>query len=344
MRDNSHITPGPAQSADASSEDRSATLAVAAFPLIILVGAVVAFFFPAPFVPMAQYITYMLMVIMFTMGLTLTVPDFQEILRRPIPIVIGVLAQFIVMPLGAVAVAKAFNFNPQLAVGLLMLGSVPGGTASNVIAYLAKGDVALSVAMTSVSTMLAPFVTPLLMLGLAGAETDVNASAMAISLMKSVLIPVTAGLVINFFAERWVAKILPILPWLSIFAILMVVLPNVAKNSAKLATVGLLVVLAVILHNMLGYLLGYVAARVTRQPVEACRTTAIEVGTQNSGLATGMAAQFFSAEAALPSAVASVLHNVNGAIYAALVRWRAKSVEQQAKVSRQETERVAVDV
>ncbi|MEJ5928964.1 bile acid:sodium symporter family protein [Corynebacterium sp. H128] len=313
-------------------EDRSAAIAVAAFPAVILLAAVAAFFFPSPFLPLAKYVTTMLMIIMFTMGLTLTIPDFKEVAKRPVPIFIGVVAQFVVMPLGAVFVAKIFGFSPQLAVGLLLLGAVPGGTASNVIAYLAKGDVALSVAMTSVSTLLSPIMTPALMLLLAGAETNVDAAGLAMGLVKTVLVPVIGGLVIHIVAPKLVNSIIPILPWLSILAIAAVVCPSVAKSSAKLATVGIAVFLAVIVHNLLGYALGYLSAKAAKEPVAACRTTAIEVGTQNSGLATGMAGQFFSAEAALPGAVATVIHNVNGAIIAHFMRRHDKTVATREKV------------
>lgn len=301
-------------------EDKSAALAVAAFPAVILIAAAAAFFFPSAFTPLAPHVTTMLMIIMFSMDLTLTIPDFQEVARRPIPILIGVVAQFVVMPLGAVGVAKLLGLGPELAIGLLLLGSVPGGTASNVIAYLAKGDVALSVAMTSISTLLSPIMTPLLMLLLAGADTDVNAGGLAMGLVKTVLVPVIGGLVIHIIAPKLVEKVMPVLPWLSIVAIGAVVCPSVAKSSEKLASAGLVLFIAVMVHNLLGYTLGYLAAKMFKENVAACRTMAIEVGTQNSGLATGMAGQFFSPEAALPGAVATVVHNVNGAIIAFFMR------------------------
>ncbi len=188
-------------------EDRSAAIAVTGFPLFILAGAILAFFFPAPFLPLANYITYFLMIIMFAMGLTLTIPDFKEIARRPWPVFVGVVAQFVIMPLLAVAVAKLLGLNEMLTLGLLMLGSVPGGTSSNVIAYLAKGDVALSVAMTSVSTLVSPIMTPLLMLWLAGQTTEVDAAGMAWSLAQTVLLPVIGGLIIRYFFDGFVEKI-----------------------------------------------------------------------------------------------------------------------------------------
>lgn len=300
--------------------DRSAALAVAAFPAFILIGSAIAFFFPAPFLPWTQYITYFLMVIMFGMGLTLTIPDFKEVARRPVPVVIGVVAQFVIMPVGAVVVAKLLGLNPALAVGLLMLGSVPGGTSSNVIAYLAKGDVALSVAMTSVSTLVAPFMTPLLVLLLAGENVDVDAAGMATTLAQTVFLPVIGGIVLRYVLDSWMEKISPVLPWISILGIGGVVFPTVAKNKDALLQVGALVFLAVLLHNALGYVLGYYAAKLTGQPESYRRTVAVEVGTQSAGLSSGMAGKFFAPEAALPGAVAAVLHNVTGATYAWLVR------------------------
>ena len=294
-----------------TQEDRSAAIAVAAFPAFILLGSVLAFVAPGPFLPLTSFITYFLMIIMFGMWLTLTIPDFKEVAKRPVPIAIGVVAQFVIMPLGAVAVAKLLGLSPALAVGLLMLGSVPGGTSSNVIAYLAKGDVALSVAMTSVSTLLA------------GADVAVDGAGMAWSLAQTVLIPVIGGIALRYALDAWMGKIAPVLPWISILGIGGVVFPTVAKNREALIEVGLLVFAAVLLHNALGYLLGYSTAKVTGQPESYRRTVAIEVGTQSAGLASGMAGKFFSPEAALPGAVAAVLHNITGAIFAWAVRRKA---------------------
>lgn len=326
-----------------SKEDRSAAIAVTAFPLFILVGTAVAFFFPAPFEPLSDYITYFLMIIMFGMGLTLTLPDFKEIARRPWPILLGVIAQFVIMPLGAVLVARMLGLNEALAVGLLMLGSVPGGTSSNVITYLAKGDVALSVAMTSMSTLISPIVTPMLMLFLADTRTDVDGLGMAISLVQTVLLPVIGGLAIRYFADKWINLITPILPWISILGIGGVVFPAVATNAERLAAVGLIVFVAVLLHNVFGYVLGYFAGRIFRLPESANRTMAVEIGTQSAGLASGMSAKFFSPEAALPGAVAAVLHNITGAVYASIVRRFPLPEEKATTVSAEsEAEKVAV--
>ncbi|MFH0411249.1 bile acid:sodium symporter family protein [Corynebacterium sp. L4756] len=301
-------------------EDRSATIAVTAFPAFILVGTALAWIFPAPFVPMGQYITQFLMIIMFGMGLTLTIPDFKEIAKRPLPILIGVIAQFVIMPLCAIMVAKVLGLNPMLAVGLLMLGSVPGGTSSNVITYLARGDVALSVAMTSVSTLLSPIATPMLMLVLAGAETEVDGAGMALTLVQTVLVPVVGGLVLRYLLDKWIGYIAPVLPWISILGIGGVVFPTVANNADLLIEMGAIVFVAVLLHNILGYALGYFTGKALKMPESYNRTMAVEIGTQSAGLASGMSAKFFAPEAALPGACAAVLHNITGAIFSAVAR------------------------
>lgn len=303
-----------------TSEDRSAAIAVTAFPAFILVGTIIAYFFPTPFVPLSGAITYFLIVIMFAMGLTLTIPDFQEIARRPWPVFIGVVGQFVIMPLCAIGVAKLLGLHPALAVGLLMLGSVPGGTSSNVIAYLSRGDVALSVAMTSVSTLLSPIVTPLLMLALAGEDIAIDGVGMALTLAQTVLVPVIGGLILRCIFDTMIAKITPILPWVSILGIGGVVFPTVANNGERLAQVGVIVIIAVLLHNVFGYLLGYAAGALLKMPPSYNRTMAVEIGTQSAGLSSGMAAKFFTPEAALPGAVAAVLHNITGALYSAIVR------------------------
>ncbi|AIG64529.1 Na+-dependent transporter [Corynebacterium atypicum] len=315
--------------------DGSARLVVLGFPLFILAGTIIAFLFPAPFVPLTNYITIFLMVIMFSMGLTITIPDFKVIARKPAPVFIGVVAQFVIMPALAFLVAHVMKLDPAVAVGLYMLGSVPGGTSSNVIAYLAKGDVAVSIAMTSVSTLVSPIMTPILMLLLAGTRTDVNASAMALSLVQTVLVPVIAGLLLRTYANAFVDKILPVLPVVSIVGIGGVVFGTVAKSADLLASVGVALFVAVFAHNVLGYLLGYLTGKVFRLPEPINRTLATEIGTQSAGLASGMSAKFFAPEAALPGAVAAVLHNITGAIYAALMRRRplpAAAAKQPVRV------------
>lgn len=312
----------PAPQRVQSSEERSARVAVTVFPLLILAGGALALLFPEPFTGLSPLINPGLMLIMFGMGLTLTLPDFALVIRQPLPVLLGVVAQFVIMPLLGLGIAWALQLPPELAAGVILVGCAPGGTASNVVTYLARGNVALSVAMTSVSTLLAPIFTPLLALWLAGRYMAVDAGAMALSIVQIVLIPVLLGLVIRYLAPRLVDRVLPVLPWVSVIAITFVVVAVVSGSAAAILTAGWLILLAVILHNGLGLALGYGAAKLFRQPVAARRTMAIEVGMQNSGLAAGLARDYFTPEAALPAAVFSVWHNVSGALMAAF--WRRR--------------------
>jgi BASS family bile acid:Na+ symporter len=303
-----------------AAEERSARIAVTLFPLLILAGGVVAVLSPESFTGLGPLVNPLLGVIMFGMGLTLRPVDFALIGRRPIPVVIGVVAQFVIMPLIGWAVSMALGLPPALAAGVILVGCCPGGTASNVVSYLARGDVALSVAMTSVSTVLAPVLTPLLTLWLAGRYMSVDAVAIGLSILQIVLIPVIVGLAVRSFLPRLVERLLPALPWVSVAAITVVVIAVVSGSASIIFSAGLLVLAAVILHNGLGYALGYGAARLFKLPVSARRTTAIEVGMQNSGLAAGLARTYLTPEAALPAAIFSVWHNVSGAVLAAY--WR----------------------
>ncbi|MHA7279649.1 bile acid:sodium symporter family protein [Arthrobacter sp. MDT2-2] len=305
-----------------AAEERSARIAVTLFPLLILAGGLVAVLTPGTFTGLGPLINPLLGVIMFGMGLTLTPVDFALIGKRPIPVVIGVVAQFVIMPLLGWGVATVLGLPPALAAGVILVGCCPGGTASNVVSYLARGDVALSVAMTSVSTILAPVLTPLLTLWLAGQYMPVDAAAIGLSILQIVLLPVVVGLAVRYFLPRLVERLLPALPWISVAAITVVVIAVVSGSAAIIFSAGLLVFAAVILHNGLGYLLGYGAARLFGLPTSARRTTAIEVGMQNSGLAAGLARTYLTPEAALPGAIFSVWHNVSGAAMAAY--WRRR--------------------
>ncbi|CRH90541.1 bile acid transporter [Chlamydia trachomatis] len=314
--------PAPQAPAPSAREDRSAKVAVTVFPLIILGALVGGLIFPDAAAPLVSGVNYALMVIMFGMGLTLTLPDFAVVARRPWPIILGVLLQFIVMPLSALFVTWAFHLDPALAVGVILVGCAPGGTASNVVAYLAKGDVALSVAMTSVSTLLSPLVTPILTKYLAGQYMPVDAPAMAKAIMMIVFIPVVLGLIVRRLMPRFVATVLPALPWMSVLGISYAVLGLVGASSERILSGGLLVLAVVIVHNALGLGLGYGVARISGVGESAARTTAIEVGMQNSGLAAGLGAQYFTPEAAVPGAIFSVWHNVSGSALAAFFQRR----------------------
>ncbi|MGP9526565.1 bile acid:sodium symporter family protein [Glutamicibacter sp. AOP5-A2-18] len=302
--------------------DKDSRIAVLLFPVLILLGGLCGMLLPQAFVGLAGWINPLLMIIMFCMGLTLTLPDFALVVKNPLPVLGGVVAQFVVMPSAGWLVATVLHLDPALAAGLILVGCAPGGTASNVVSYLARGNVALSVAMTSVSTLIAPALTPLLALWLAGQYMPVDAGSMALSVVQIVLIPVVLGIAIRMVLNRLVTKVTGVLPWISVLAITVVVTIIVAGSSQAIMNAGLLVLVAVILHNGLGLLLGYGAGVLMRVPADARRTMAIEVGMQNSGLAGGLAKQYFTPEAALPAAVFSVWHNLSGAMIAAY--WRRK--------------------
>jgi BASS family bile acid:Na+ symporter len=312
-------TSAPASTARAS-EDRSARIAVTIFPALILLAAAIGFFAPGFGQTLAPFTSIYLGVIMFAMGLTLTLPDFGLVVRRPLPVLIGVVAQYVIMPLLGLGVSVLLQLPPELAVGVILVGCAPGGTSSNVICYLAKADTALSVTMTSISTLLAPLFTPMLTLWLAGSYLPVDAGAMALSIVQMVLIPVVGGLVVRLVAGKLVDRILPALPWVSVAGISLVVIAVVSGSTEAIVSAGAIVLLAVVLHNGLGYLLGYWAARLLRQGERAARTTSVEVGMQNSGLAATLAASAFSPAAALPAAIFSIWHNLSGAILAMYFR------------------------
>ena len=287
--------------------------------LIVIAVAALALFAPQTCLWVkTSWINWLLGIVMFGMGLTLKMDDFKVVFSRPKDIIIGFIAQFTLMPLIAFLLTKAFNLPTEIAVGVILVGTCPGGTSSNVMTYLSKGDVPLSVGMTAVSTLFAPLMTPLLTLLYAGQRVDVNAVAMFLSIVKVVLLPITLGLVCNYFFEKVTREIVRILPLISTIAIIMIIASVVSANSARLKTVGFIVVIVVILHNLLGYATGYGVGKLLRLNTTKCRALSIEVGMQNSGLATSLAATHFAQYplATIPGAVFSVWHNISGAVYA----------------------------
>lgn len=286
------------------------------FALLVLAGAVVGLLTPDHTAPMAAHTALFLAVIMFGMGLTLRPVDFAVVVKNPKAVVLGILAQYTLMPLLGWGIAQAFGLPPLLAAGMVLVGAAPGGTASNVIVYLARGDVALSVAMTSLSTMLAPFVTPLLVLALVGQDLQVSLSEMFLSILQMVLVPVIAGLLLRTFADRWVTPVLPVLPLVSVTGIVLVVTGIVGANADAVLSTGIVVALAVVAHNTLGLVLGYLVGKVGGLPETGRRAVSVEVGMQNSGLAAALATAHFTPLAALPGALFSVWHNLSGAAVA----------------------------
>lgn len=292
-------------------------LATRLFPLWLILFSGVAFWFPRGFLPIAPYISPLLGLIMFGMGITLTREDFARILRDPTAIIVGVLAQYGIMPIAGLLVALALRLPPQQAIGVVLVGSCPGGTASNVITYLAKGDVALSVSVTSVTTLLAPVLTPLFTWLLAGRWVHVPFAEMLLSVAEVILLPVIAGLFVRTIWEKRLHGVVKFAPILSVAGIIAIVSCIVALNTYRITHVGPRVLLTVVLHNGLGLCLGYWVAAIFIREEAKRRAVAVEVGMQNSGLGVALAMRYFSASAALPSAVFSIWHNLSGSVLAA---------------------------
>ena len=288
------------------------------FALWVLLFAVLAFFAPAQFRWIGPFIVPLLGIIMFGMGLTLSRDDFKEVGKRPLDVLIGVLGQFIIMPALAWLLAKGLQLPPEVAVGVILVGCCPGGTASNVMTFLARGDVALSVAITSVTTLLAPIVTPALIYLLASQWLEVSAAAMFWSIVQVVVLPIALGLVAQAVLGTRVRAAVAVLPLVSVVAIVAIVAAVVAGNQARIATSGLMIFAVVVLHNGLGLLLGYWLGKLTGMTVFKRKALAIEVGMQNSGLGVALATAHFSPLAAVPSAIFSVWHNISGPVAATL--------------------------
>jgi BASS family bile acid:Na+ symporter len=287
--------------------------------ILVLAAAVLALIFPSMLQQIRPtVINYLLGVVMFGMGLTLNLQDFKIVFSRPKDVMIGCLAQFTVMPLLAWGLAQAFQLDEALALGVVLVGCCPGGTASNVITYLAKGDLALSVGMTGVSTLLAPFMTPFLTWALAGKSVNVDVVGMLLSILWVVILPIVVGLVVKWIWPKFTEQATDYLPAFSSVAIAFIVSIVIAANANKLMAGGLMIVMVVILHNLCGLSLGYLIGQLLGLSDPKRRAISIEVGMQNSGLASSLATIHFAAYplATIPGAIFSVWHNISGALVA----------------------------
>ena len=286
---------------------------------IVLAIAALALFVPGTCLwVQTKWISFLLMIVMFGMGLTMKLSDFAIVFLRPRDVIIGCLAQFIVMPLLAFALGRLFGLSDELLVGVVLVGTCPGGTASNVMTYLAKGDTALSVGMTSINTLLAPVLTPLLTYLYLRTSVSVDVRSMFISIIQVVIVPIGLGLLINRLFGKYTQKLSDALPTVSVTAICLIVASVVSHNSEKILSTGIVIFAVVILHNLLGYLCGYLVGVVFKMDLPRKKAVAIEIGMQNSGLATSLAGTAFPnlAMATVPGAGFSVWHNISGAILA----------------------------
>jgi len=286
------------------------------FPVFAIVLSIIAYFFPSNFVDLKSQIVPALMLIMLSMGLTLTFDDFKNLTKYKKAIIVGIILQFSVMPIAALVICSLLGLSQELTIGMILVGSVAGGTASNVMCYIAKGNVALSISMTALSTLIGVVLTPILIKTLAGTMIDISVMAMITSLIKIVLLPVFAGIILNHFLKSFIKKINFILPILSIFMIVLIIAIVVALNVNNIRTIGFLLPLAILLHNTTGLTLGYWICKILGFDNQTCRTISIEVGLQNSGLAVALAHKFFVPMVALPGAIFSIWHNISGSILA----------------------------
>jgi BASS family bile acid:Na+ symporter len=298
------------------------------FALWVILFALAGFFFPETFRQLAPWIVTLLAIIMFGMGLTISLDDFREVVKRPMEVGVGVVSQFLIMPLLAVLLTRIIPMSPEVAAGVILVGCCPGGTSSNVMTYLSKGDVALSVACTSVTTLAAPIVTPFLVWMFASQYLPVDAMAMFISIVKVVLVPLALGFALQKLAPGVVRAALPALPLVSVVGIVLIVAAVVGASKDAIAQSGLLIFAVVVLHNGLGYLIGFFAAKAFGLSLARRKAIAIEVGMQNSGLGAALANAYFSPVAAVPSAIFSVWHNISGAL---LANWFSSRTEADSE-------------
>lgn len=305
------------------------------YTLVIIAAVIVSLCYPKYFVEikgfkLAGLITPLLQVIMFGMGTSMSLRDFAGVARTPKGVVIGVFSHYLIMPLLGFTLASISGLSPEIAAGIILVGCSPNGLASNVISYLARANLALSVTLTAVSTLLSPLLTPLLMKLLAGRFIAIDAGAMTLDIIKMVIIPIGAGLLFN----RWFSGKVPgldrAMPILSMTGIAVIITIITAAGRDSLLTIGPILILLVLIHNLAGYCLGYWSGRLFRMSERDCRTMAIEVGMQNAGLASGLAKGMGKiATVGLAPAVFGPLMNATGSLLASWWYRRPPAVEMK---------------
>ena len=303
---------------------------VQGFVVWVVLFSGLAWFFPAPFQALKPGIVPGLGIIMFGMGMSLVPADFARVVAQPRAVACGLFGQFLIMPFIAWIIARTFGLPAEVQLGFIILGCCPGGTASNVIVYLARGNVALSVTMTACSTVAAVVLTPLLIQLLGSRVVPVDAWALFRSVVTIVLVPVSAGLLVHVLLGKRVARINAIFPAVSVVIIVLVIAAVVGLSHEVLPQIGLALGGAVVLHNIFGLGMGYMLAWVAGLSPNDRRTVAIEVGMQNSGLGVALASQHFSPLAALPASMFSVVHNLTGSLIATCVRQIEGTLERES--------------
>lgn len=316
---------------------RTASLKGLSFTVIIFAAVTLAMFHPDYFLQWGDFklsslIIPLIQLLMFGMGSSMSVNDFAAVVKSPKGVVIGVLSQFTIMPLLGFTLASLTNFPPEIAAGVILIGCSPSGLASNVMAYLAKANLALSITITSITTLIAPFVTPLLMKLFAGALIEIEVMKMMWDIFKMIIIPIGAGLIFNKLLSgksKWLDKAMPYVSMLSIALIITII---TAAGRESLLKIGALLIVVAFIHNTFGYLLGYWSGRLFKMPEKDCRTIAIEVGMQNAGLASGIAKEMGKiATVGLAAAVFGPLMNITGSALASW--WHGRLPKSEKTVS-----------
>ncbi|MEC8636339.1 MAG: bile acid:sodium symporter family protein [Bacteroidota bacterium] len=304
------------------------TLKGFSFTVLIFAAVSLSLYYPQTFdqwgnFQLKKLIVPLLQIIMFGMGTAMSFKDFYGVIKMPKGVLVGLVCQFSIMPILGYCLATLFNFPAEIAAGVVLIGSSPSGLASNVMAYLAKANIALSVTLTAVATLVAPFMTPLLMKYFAGAFVPINFLAMMLSIVKMVILPVILGLIFNHFFHgktKWLDKTMPIV---SMTAIALIIVIITAAGRDSLLSIGIFLILAAIIHNLLGYLLGYWSCKLLKMKEQDCRTIALEVGMQNGGLASGIALEMGKVSTVgLAPAVFGPWMNISGSSLATW--WRDK--------------------
>ena len=296
---------------------------VTGFPFFAIVFSVFAARYPEFLVDYKPAIIPLLGIVMFAMGMTLSMDDFRRVLKSPGVIGLGLILQYGLMPLIALVIAIVLNLSTALMAGLILVGTCPGGTASNVICYLGRGDVALSITLTAISTLLAVFLTPVLTWLYIGQEVSVPIVKMMLTVLNIIILPVAMGIIVNRYFGQHLTQAKVLLPVISVIAIVFIISIIVALNAHQISQLAIPVIVAVLLHNGLGLVGGYTIAKYLGYDEKICRTLAIEVGMQNSGLGVALATKYFTPLAALPGAFFSIWHNITGSLLAAY--WTRKS-------------------
>ncbi len=304
------------------------------FSLWIILGVVAAFYQPEPFKPLAKYVPYCIMAVMLSMGLTVSLNDFKLVFSRPKDVFWGIVLRYMIMPFIALALTKVLDLPPVLAAGLILVGCCPSGVASNVMTFLAKGDTALSITVSTINTLIAPFITPFMFALLVGSIVPVDANAILFDILKIVLVPVVLGAVIRGVASDFVDKIMPVIPIVSVVAIFVTTSSGFALSANKLADVAIVAVVAVVLHNSLGLATGYWAARGVGMPPYKSKALSFEIGMENGGLAMALALAHLAPLAFIPAAIFNLVHNLTGPMLASYWREKEEKLEAQQQMQK----------